>query len=207
MKSKHIYSNHRLHCYVSLALLVIFMLVVLVSWIVTSISYDVKMRSLISGEGIRWLCGNFVNNMLSPFLVWIILAGMVVDMMDKSGLPRAILRFRRISVYEKMALWPVFIEILLAFSAITYFAFIPHAVLLNSVGKLFPSSFSSFAIPFLEGVAILVSCTYGRIVGSFKGIYDMFKAGEEGIVGVSPYIIVYMLLCEVIHSVNWIFDI
>ena len=50
------------------------LLLILASWIVTSVWRGAPLRSLISSEGIRWFFGEFVSNMASPLLVWLLLS-------------------------------------------------------------------------------------------------------------------------------------
>ena len=60
-----------------LGVLMLFLLIaeavlILLSWILSAMRVD-GVRSLLSGEGIRWFFGTFTSMVASPWLAWLVL--------------------------------------------------------------------------------------------------------------------------------------
>lgn len=66
---------------------------VLFSWIVASVWPYAELRSVLSGEGVRWYFGSFVDNMSCPLLVWLLLGFMAYGTYSHSGLRMRYARF------------------------------------------------------------------------------------------------------------------
>ena len=55
-----------------LLLLIAEAVLILLSWILSAMRVD-GVRSLLSGEGVRWFFGNFTSMVASPWLAWLML--------------------------------------------------------------------------------------------------------------------------------------
>lgn len=190
--------------YVSLALLVLQVAVFIVSWVVTAAFPDVNMRSLLGNEGLRWFFGSFVDNVLSPPLVWLQLVAVAVGMLRGSRLYATVLRYGAATPSERMALLVVVWELVAVAVVVALLAFVPHAVLLSAVGSLWPSSFSVSIVPILAATACMASATYGAIVGAFHGVADAYGAMISGVETMAPYMVAYIIAAELYHSVVWV---
>ena len=58
---------------VAAALAILQVVLVLLSWAIVTVMPSLPLRSLLSGEGIRWFLGTFVDNISGSLLAWIIL--------------------------------------------------------------------------------------------------------------------------------------
>lgn len=191
--------------YLSFAVFVMQVLLVIVSWILTAVNPELPMRSLLGGDGLRWLFGTFVDNINTPVLVWLLLAGISVGLMSQGNLFKAVVSYKSITDYERMALFIVLWEIAAIVVAIILLAFVPHAVLLSALGTLLPSSFSASVVPVLALSVSVLSLTYGCITGTFRSVCDVFSAMSNGVGVMAPLIILYIVCMEFYCSLSWIF--
>lgn len=92
----------------ALTLLVAWIMLVLLSWILTALNPTADLRSPLSAEGIRWLFGRFVYTLSSPLLIWLVLGVMAYGPLTESQL----FRLRRpLGVKERFALRVVMLEL------------------------------------------------------------------------------------------------
>lgn len=190
------------------------MLLVFVSWIVNAAAPDYPVRSLLSSEGIRWLCRTFVGNVGSPVLVWMFLLSMAYSVFVHSGITGRAKGRKTGSDASPMsqpylfqrrhALRIVFAELVIMLLVMFFLVAVPHATLLNVAGDLFPSSFSNGIIPFVSFLSIACSITYGVVCGTFRGIGKVYEAVADGACMLGKVIPVYILLVELIHSLMFV---
>lgn len=202
MKYKNL---QNLAAYTCLALFMLQVCLVMASWIIASVAPEYNIRSMLGSEGLRWLFGTFVNNISSKVLVWIIMVGMLLGVASKSHLCDAVMSYKRLSDYERMALFVVAWEMAVIIVVTILLAFIPHAVLLSAVGTLLPSSFSASIVPTVVISVEFLSITYGSVTGTFKSVGDVFSAMIHGVTFISPFIVVYMFAAEFYWSLVWAF--
>ena len=88
---------------VAVVLLLLQVAVIIVSWLVSAAMPDVPIHSLLSSEGIRWFFGTFVDNLLTPLLVWLLLLSMAWSTVSKSRLLSS-WNDRTVSTGRRMAL-------------------------------------------------------------------------------------------------------
>ena len=72
---------------IALVLCVLWVVLVLLSWVLTAVMPNMAMRSLLSAEGIRWFFGHFAQLLATPLLVWLVLALIAYGTLRASGLP------------------------------------------------------------------------------------------------------------------------
>ena len=192
----------RIVAYLSLALLILEIALVFVSWLLSA-SMTASVRSLLSPEGIRWLCGHFVDILLSPLLVWVVLLSMAWGCLTQSGLTKA---FGRHEYYrQRFALRATLILTIIYIGGVVWLSAIPHAILLSATGGLWPSPFSRAFIPLFSLGIILVSVIYGALSRSFSSLADVTDSLAIGIAKMSPLLVVYVLLIQLIESVRFVF--
>ncbi|MBR1468820.1 MAG: AbgT family transporter [Prevotella sp.] len=183
-----------------LALAVAQLLLILVSWLVTAAWPDLPMRSLLSSEGIRWLFGSFVQNLLTPVLVWLILGSMAYGSVVASGLTE--LR-RPMTFRQRSALRFVAVEALIFLVITLLLTLIPQAPLLSSTGQLFPSAFSDGLVPFVCFAVIVMALTFGLSTGRFNSLTEVVATLVKGFGRCGYLWLIYILGAELYASIRY----
>lgn len=183
-----------------LLLLIAEVVLILLSWILSAMRVD-GVRSMLSGEGVRWFFGNFASMVASPWLAWLLLLLVALGCLQKSGL----IRQPHTSYRDRMALRLTFLFLVLYVGVCFSLTAVPHAVLLSSTGSLFPSSFSRSIIPILSFGIILVSVSFGLVSGRFQTLADVLDALSFGCRKGAPLFIFYILLIQLYESLRFVF--
>ncbi len=181
-------------------LLIAEVVLILLSWILSAMRVD-GVRSLLSGEGIRWFFGNFTSMVASPWLVWLLLLMIALGCLQKSGL----YCLPRHSYRDRMALRITIVFFALYVGVILLLTAVPHSVLLSSTGSLFPSPFSRSIIPVLGFGIILISVSFGMVSGRFQNLADVLDALSFGCRKGAPLFIFYILLIQLYESLRFVF--
>ena len=183
-----------------LLLLIAEVVLILLSWILSAMRVD-GVRSMLSGEGVRWFFGNFASMVASPWLAWLLLLLVALGCLQKSGL----IRQPHTSYRDRMALRLTFVFLVLYVGVCFSLTAVPHAVLLSSTGSLFPSPFSRSIIPILSFGIILVSVSFGLVSGRFQTLADVLDALSFGCRKGAPLFIFYILVIQLFESLRFIF--
>ena len=183
-----------------LLLLIAEVVLILLSWILSAMRVD-GVRSMLSGEGVRWFFGNFASMVASPWLAWLLLLLVALGCLQKSGL----IRQPHTSYRDRMALRLTFVFLVLYVGVCFSLTAVPHAVLLSSTGSLFPSPFSRSIIPILSFGIILVSVSFGLVSGRFQTLADVLDALSFGCRKGAPLFIFYILLIQFYESLRFVF--
>lgn len=183
-----------------LLLLIAEVVLILLSWILSAMRVD-GVRSMLSGEGVRWFFGNFASMVASPWLAWFLLLLVALGCLQKSGL----IRQPHTSYRDRMALRLTFVFLVLYVGVCFSLTAVPHAVLLSSTGSLFPSPFSRSIIPILSFGIILVSVSFGLVSGRFQTLADVLDALSFGCRKGAPLFIFYILLIQLYESLRFVF--
>lgn len=183
-----------------LLLLIAEVVLILLSWILSAMRVD-GVRSMLSGEGVRWFFGNFASMVASPWLAWLLLLLVALGCLQKSGL----IRQPHTSYRDRMALRLTFVFLVLYVGVCFSLTAVPHAVLLSSTGSLFPSPFSRSIIPILSFGIILVSVSFGLVSGRFQTLADVLDALSFGCRKGAPLFIFYILLIQLYESLRFVF--
>lgn len=192
---------------VALTLFALELLTVLGSWVVVAAWPELPYRSLISFEGLRWLLGSFTESMSTPLLVWLIVWAIALGAASESGLWKAAVsscKAHALSYRERIGLTIVFAELLLAIVIGLLLTCLPHALLLNAMGHLYPSAFSASIIPFSAFLVVICSLTYGSASGqmtSFETAYGILTCGIRRFAPVFP---LYILLMQLVAAINFV---
>lgn len=176
------------------------LVLVLASWLLTAAWPECFSRSLLSAEGIRWFFGQFQYNLASPVLVWLVLGSMGGGMFVTSRIcyfkPQEY-RHRFAMGVASFVFWG-FILVMLALTLL------PHAILLNVMGGLFPSSFTQCIVPYLALDLTMVSASFGLISGNIKGVDGIFRGLGLGIAMGAPYIVLYVFAAQLFYSIGYL---
>lgn len=199
--------NHlpKMTAFLSFVVFVLSVILVLISWIIAALYSYTPIRPILSGDGLRWVFGSFEENMCSRYLVWLLFSGMAIGLLKKSRMIAAIIRFRKISNYERTAVYIVLLEFVLIIVSAFLLAFVKHAVLLSAIGTILPSSFSACIVPFAACSICILSFTYGFAVNRFASFDKTMKAMSYGIYKISPLIVAYFICREFFYMVVWVF--
>ena len=189
-----------------LGMLMLFLLLaeavlILISWILSAVRIE-GVRSLLSGEGIRWFFGSFTSMIASPWLACLILLLIALGCLQKSGLVSQ----PHTSYRDRMALRITVVFLVLYVGVILLLLAVPHAVLLSSTGNLFPSPFSRSIVPLLSFGILLVSITFGFVSGRFQTLSHVLEALSFGCRNGAPLFIFYILLIQLFESLMFVFD-
>lgn len=198
-------SYYRLSALTALSFLVMQVVLAVASWLVTAADPELYMRSMLGGEGLRWIFGRFTENMESPLLVWIILGSIAYGAVAESGIVAAIRKGKANDYRTRVALRMAAGELVAAFCLVAMLTVLPHGILLSAVGQLFPSSFSVGLFPTMAFLACVLSFTFGFMTGRFRSVTDAFCSITEGVKAAAPLLVVYVFVAEFYHSIIFVF--
>lgn len=193
----------KLFAAVVVALFLCEVLLIVVSWTLSAMMTD-GVRSLLSGEGVRWLLGSYTDMLQSQWLIWLLLLSMAAGCLWGSGLLTA-LRSPRQSYRIRAALRLTLVFLLVYVAVIVMLTAMPHAALLSVTGSLWPSPFSRALIPLLSFGIVLCSILFGLASRNFASIIDVVHALCQGIAKAAPLFLLYMLLMQLIASIQFVF--
>jgi aminobenzoyl-glutamate transport protein len=192
--------KNRLLTFSVLLLCVAELLLVLLSWMLSSLMVD-DVRSLLSSEGIRWFLGQYTEMVQSPLLVYILLLAMAAGVLGSSGLLS-----RRKAHHERLVLYVVSAILLGYLAVLAALTLLPHAILLSATGKLFPSPFSRSLIPLTAFGVLLISMAYGIMTRAFTSVTMIIQAAARGLSAAAPLLLVYLLLMQFCESLRFVFS-
>ena len=192
---------------VTLILLIAELALILLSWILSAAGVE-GVRSLLSGEGVRWFVGDFARMVASPLLAWLLLSMMAVGAFLRSGLTSLWHEDRsRILSYRDRTAFRVSLVLLVAYvAAILLLTVVPHAVLLSASGSLFPSPFSRSIIPIVAFGLTLVSITFGMMSGRMQSLSDVLEVLSYGIRRYAPLLVLYVFCIMLYQSLRFVFS-
>ena len=183
-----------------LLLLVAEAVLILLSWILSAMRVE-GVRSLLSGEGVRWFFGHFTTMVGSPWLACLVLLLVAFGCLQKSGL------FSRphTSYRDRLALRVTVVFLIIYVGVVLLLTALLHAVLLSSTGNLFPSPFSHSIVPILSFGVILISVSFGMVSGRFETLSDVLDALSFGCRKGAPLFIFYILAIQLYESLKFVF--
>ena len=176
------------------------LLLLLVSWLLSAMP-SLEVRSLLSGEGVRWLSGRLSDSLATPLLVWILLLGMGYGTLRRSGLLSSASNIRR----NRIALWGVGVVLLVFVAVVILLTAVPHAIMLSVTGHLFPSPFSAALVPMLAFGLFLVSVVYGTLSGRFATLSDVYESLLTGLRSTVVFLLFYLLLAQLYFTARFAF--
>lgn len=186
--------------YLMVALVVAQALLVLASWLLPAAMPEDFTRSLLSAEGIRWFMGRFALNMSSIWLVWLLLISIAVGAVRGCG----VLRYDRSFYRQRVGLRLAIAELLAFVVILLLLTIVPHAILLNVMGGLLPSSFTQSLIPYLCFMLVVMSVSYGVMSGQLDSLVAVYRLLTDGIRLAAPLFLYYLLLMQLYQSVRYL---
>ena len=195
------------YSYLVVGLVIAQCVLVLVSWLLSA-TMTGGVRSLLSGQGIRWFLGSLTSFLASPFLVWLLLLSMAAGSMWQSGvlmLPSRVRHEPSLPTKERVALTVSLLLLLLFAGVVLALTVQPHAPLLSATGQLFPSPFSRAIVPLFAFGVIVVSLSFGLLSGTFRNLADAISSLSFGIVQSAPFIVVYFLAIMFYETLKFVF--
>lgn len=180
--------------YIALTLAVGELLLVMGSWILSAALPMSGIRSMLSGEGIRFFLGHFADLLATPLLVWLLLLAMAYGIVLRSGVISGARSFRS-SRARLIAL--LFAAAYLA--VVLLMALVPHAVLLSASGTLWPSPFSASLVPLTAFGLAMVAAVYGIVAGTITSLTDIYESFVDGLrraAALLPICLLLVLICE-----------
>lgn len=192
--------------YSVVALCLVQLVLVPLSWLLSVADVGFEVRSLISSEGIRWFFGRFASMLASPFLVCLLLLSMAYGCIKACGLPGLFVRRPLLLRYrERVALLFGGLSLLLLSCGYSMLVFVPHAVLRGVTGDLLPSPFSASVVPSVAFIIIVVGMVYGAVSGCFHRVSDVCHSLFSGVSFAAPLFLYYILLMQLYHSIVFVF--
>lgn len=194
-------SNHLL-AWLAFLLAVGQVLLILASWLLTAAMPDSFSRSLLSAGGIRWFFGRFVDNIESPLLVWLLLLSFVYGVVDHSG----ILHYKASEYRQRIAMRLALFEGIFFILLMLALVMAPHAILLNVMGGLFPSSFSASLVPYCCFSLMVMSVSYGVMSDRMKNVVSVYEALVSGTGKSGGLLLIYVIAAQLYHSIIFLFS-
>lgn len=188
--------------YMALSLGIAEVVVILVSWLLTAAMPESFTHSLTSPEGIRWFMDHFVDHLTSVWLVWLVLISITIGVVKQSR----VLHFDHTQYRQRTALRLMLIELCISAGIMLALTLLPHAILLNAVGTLFPGPFTHSFIPYICFSVIVMSMSYGIMSESIKGISQVYDAMNQGIRLLSPCFLFYILVMQLYTSILYVME-
>lgn len=174
-------------------------LLIVLSWLFSAMRLD-GVRSLLSGEGVRWFLGSFSEMIGSPPLVWLLLLLSSFGCLHKSG----VMYFRR-NYRDRIALRTAAFLLLAYAAVIALLTLAPHAILLSATGELFPSAFSRSIIPLISFGISLFGIVFGMMAGRLNSAGAILYALSFGISKGASILVIYILFIQFCESLRFVF--
>ena len=175
---------------------------ILTSWLLTAAMPESFPRSLLSAEGIRWFFGRFVGNVESPLLVWLLLFSFMLGALQYSG----ILHYRSSEYRQRIAMRLALFEGFFFLLLILALVLVPHAILLNVMGGLLPSSFSASIVPYCCFSLMVMSVSFGVMSDRMKGVASVYEALVSGVGKMGGLLLIYVIGAQLYHSIIFLFS-
>lgn len=174
--------------------------ITLTAWLLTAAWPEEFTRSFLSAEGIRWLFGKFQENLATPALVWLVVCSIAWGAYRESR----IWDYDRREYRQRFAMGVAIFEGVMSVLVMLLLTMLPHAILLNVMGGLFPSSFSHSIIPYVAISVTIACCSFGLISGRVHGIEGVFAVLTSGIERLAPLFVLYVLGTQLYYSILYL---
>ena len=185
---------------VALLLMLAELLLILRSWVLSAAMPMSGVRSMLSGEGIRWFLGHFAHVLATPVLVWLLLLAMAYGSIRHCGIFED-----RSSYRSRRALWLSTFYLIIYIGVVLLLAVVPHAVLLSATGDLWPSPFSASLVPVIAFGLLSIGVVYGVVAGTFLSFSDVYESLLHGIRQSAPLLLFYVLVAQLYYSLRFVF--
>ena len=175
------------------------LLLVLGSWILSAALPMSGIRSMLSGEGIRFFLGHFADLLATPLLVWLLLLAMAYGIVLRSGILGGARSFR-----SRRARLIALLFAAAYVAVVLLMALAPHAVLLSASGTLWPSPFSASLVPLIAFGLAMVTAVYGIVAGTITSLTDIYESFVDGLRRAAVLLPICLLLVLIYESLCFI---
>lgn len=189
-------SRSRLFIYAVMALVVVQVLTVLLSWIVSAVWPSLAVESLLGNSGLRWLLSSYADNVSSPILSWMLLLSVAYGMFRYNGFPQSLTSKNEDNPKVLFARKIFYLEIFLGILFCLILAFYPHSFVLGVSGHLFPGPFLTIVLFVMIMVTIFANISFMYLSEKATDDKSTEKALIFGLQSVAPLIVIYLLLKE-----------
>lgn len=196
----------RIFPYIALVLALAEVLLILLSWFLSAALPNSGVRSILSGEGIRWFMGHFSDMLATPVLVWIVLLAMAFGSFSQCGICKSSEGGSQTKSYrERRALLISGVTLAMCVIVMLLLTVAPHAILLSATGSLFPSPFLASLLPVIAFSVCASSIIYGVIAGTYNSLSAVYESLLYGIRWAAPCLLFYILLIQFCDSLMFVF--
>ena len=185
--------------YIALTLAVGELLLVLGSWVLSAALPMSGIRSMLSGEGIRFFLGHFADLLATPLLVWLLLLAMAYGIVLRSGILGGARSFR-----SRRARLIALLFAAAYVAVVLLMALAPHAVLLSASGTLWPSPFSASLVPLTAFGLAMAAAVYGIVAGTITSLTDIYESFVDGLRRAAVLLPICLLLVLIYESLCFI---
>lgn len=185
----------------TVTLVVVWCLLVLLSWLLSATMVE-GVRSMLTGEAVRWFLGHAVDVLFRPLLVWLLMGAVAWGCLSRSRLLVAAAN----DLHRRAALRAAALVLLVCIGGVLLLTALPHAVLLSATGTLWHSPFSRALVPLCCFTVTFCSIGYGVIARTFTSLADIVAAFVGGLSDAAPLVLVYLLATPFYASLCYVFD-
>lgn len=193
----------RILAYMAFILGMLMVALVFTSWLFSAMMREGIARSILTSEGIRWFFSSFVDNLASPFLVWVVLVSFTVNAVRGSG----VLRYRPSTYRQRLALWLVAIELAVFVVLMLLLTMVPHAILRSVTGVLCPGPFAQSIIPYTCFALCVISVSFAWMSGKIQGLVGVFELLTGNVSFLPQLLLLYVLAMQLLCSVSFVFNV
>ncbi len=193
----------RILAYTAFILSVLVVALVFTSWLLSAMMREGIVRSILTSEGVRWFFSSFVDNLASPFLVWLVLVSFAVNSVRGSG----VLRCSPSTYRQRVALWLVAIEMVVFVVLMLLLTLVPHAILRSVTGVLCPGPFAQSLIPYTCFALCVMSVSFAWMSGKCHGLVDAFELLTGNVSFLPQLLLLYILVMQLVCSISFVFNV
>lgn len=193
----------RILAYMAFILGMLMVALVFTSWLFSAMMREGIARSILTSEGIRWFFSSFVDNLASPFLVWLVLVSFTVNAVRGSG----VLRCRPSTYRQRLALWLVAIELAVFVVLMLLLTMVPHAILRSVTGVLCPGPFAQSLIPYTCFALCVISVSFAWMSGKIQGLVGVFELLTGNVSFLPQLLLLYVLAMQLVCSISFVFNV
>lgn len=189
--------------YATIALGALLPVLIFTSWLLSAVTEEGVVRSLLTSEGIRWFFSSFVDNLDSPWQIWLVLLSFTVSAVRGCGISRC-----RFSEYrQRIALWLVGVELVLFVVLMLLLTLMPHGILLSVTGHLFPGPFAKSLFPYTCFAVCVMSVSFAWMSGKCHDVVDTFELLTADTRFLPPLLLLYVFAMQLMCSFSYVFNV
>ncbi len=198
-------NRHKLYVLTVVALCVAEVIAALVSWLAAVLFPASDFRSLLSGEGLRWLLGSYRENIDGAALFYLLSVCFAAGAFVSSGLAKKLFSLKTCTYDERLAAGMFLAGVALAAILSAVFALWPHSFLLSVNGTLTTGPYPKAVFAMFVAAAAIGSCVFAAARpsgGSWRGVYRALTAGLSAAM---PFALLWFLAAGIVRSMVYCF--